>query len=455
MRIDLSSDSSSGDELALNPAGNQRSSGPKKRQMTDPVYVPKEDEPDSPGKKRVSSAPTTQTSKRKHELGAIKADTSEPDEDLSPVSKKPRPVICTVSPKLTLLNSPMDGPETPRLPEFSLDSASETSSVSSVRTFPYPTTHKGRKRSAIQEDSNYVEENTDEEDERLERSYTIQGHERSHVLFDFDRERDRRLAGAINIPKNLYTNQEESLFLQLAMRGFEPLAPKHWQFDFPTLPDSLFPESGKKKADPIIKINRSTTFHATKSLGHLFSLSGRVRDCNIVAKRPEFLIKQTIKKYIRWALYDVNLDIGPGSVPIHVLHAQKKNESILDALERLNKHLRRLALRHQEALAGLPESNPTSTAKSVNDILLIGFIICGPVVAIMAFDINLLQEEDEKTDGKFISQFDLSERGQDVWNSLSLAIVIMHIRNTMVRLSEQGYGGFAVPSKTAMSNEDL
>lgn len=155
----------------------------------------------------------------------------------------------------------MDDPETPKLPEFSLDSASKTSSVSSIRTSPSPTLHKGRKRSAIQEDGNYVEENIDEEDERLERSYTIQGHERSHVLFDFDRERDRRLAGAINIPKNFYTKHEKSLFLQLAMRGFESLAPKHWQFDFPTLPDSLFPESGKQKADPIIKINRSTTFY--------------------------------------------------------------------------------------------------------------------------------------------------------------------------------------------------
>lgn len=173
-----------------------------------------------------------------------------------------------------------------------------------------------------------------------------------------------------------------------------------------------------------------------------------------MVKRPEILIKQTIKKYIRWALYDGNLEIGPGSLPVHVLHAQKKNESILDALERLNNRLRRLALRHQEALAELPKPSPTSTAKHGNDILLIGFIICGPVVAIMAFDIGLLQE-DEKTDGKFLSQFDLSERGQDVWNSLSLAIVIMHIRNTMVRLSEQGYGGFVVPSKTAVSNEDL
>jgi hypothetical protein len=114
-------------------------------------------------------------------------------------------------------------------------------------------------------DRNYVADNSnsdeDKELEELENTYAIPEDEKANVLFDFDRERDKRLAVAVSIPKNMYTQQEKSLFLQLAMRGFEPLAPKHWQFDFPTLPDSLFPEPGKKKSDPIIKISRSTTFY--------------------------------------------------------------------------------------------------------------------------------------------------------------------------------------------------
>ncbi|KAL5002136.1 hypothetical protein BDV10DRAFT_158413 [Aspergillus recurvatus] len=235
------------------------------------------------------------------------------------------------------------------------------------------------------------------------------------------------------------------------MRGFEPLAPKHWQFDFPTLPDSLFPEQGKRRSEPIIKISRSTTFYAIKSLNNLFSLSGRVRDCSIVEKEPETLIKQTINGYIRWALYDVNLEISHASMPIHVLHAQKKNESVRDALERLNRRLKKLALRHQKALAASGDSNDNELP------LLVGFLICGPVVALMTFDLNLTKgiPEGDEIDGKFFSQFDFSERGQDVWNSLSIAIVVMHIRRTMVQLARSGYGGYVKSSGSNSANEDL
>jgi hypothetical protein len=120
-----------------------------------------------------------------------------------------------------------------------------------------------RKKEVRDDDRNYVASNSDDEDgeNAADEAYHIPGAERATVMFDFDRERERRMAGAVKLPKNIYTQKEKSLFLQLAMRGFEPLAPKHWQFDFPTLPDSLFPEPGKEKAEPIIKISRSTTFH--------------------------------------------------------------------------------------------------------------------------------------------------------------------------------------------------
>ncbi|KAL3451929.1 hypothetical protein BJX65DRAFT_303649 [Aspergillus insuetus] len=336
---------------------------------------------------------------------------------------------------------------------------------SSDESSPSPSSRRMRKKDVRDDDRTYVASNSDDEDgeNAADEAYHIPGAERATVMFDFDRERERRMAGAVKLPKNIYTQKEKSLFLQLAMRGFEPLAPKHWQFDFPTLPDSLFPELGKEKAEPIIKISRSTTFHAIKSLSNLFSLSGRVRDCSIVEKRPERLIKDTIKRYIRWALYDANLEIGPRSLPVHVVHAQGKNESILHALERVNKSLQRLALRHQKALnetftiiekpkTGEPVDPKTISKKELP--LLVGFIICGPVVAIMTFDLDLLKRA-QPADGKFISQFDLAERGQDVWNSLSMTIAVMHIRNTMVRLSEKGYGGYVNTAKRGAVDKDL
>ncbi|KAL2829959.1 hypothetical protein BDW59DRAFT_28829 [Aspergillus cavernicola] len=469
MMFDLSP-TPSDNELALSPEDNEpQLLGPnakakkQKKQSVDLVYVPLDDELDSQEERDITPLPAPAKRKFEAEVSEVKVNTI--DNNASPPVKKPKPITAKVSPELTIPNSDAKDPVnqikipvTPKPPKVSVVPPSDRTSPSSDESSPSPTNR--RKRSTVFEDRNYVDENSDEEDKELDK-YTIPDNERATVLFDFDRERDKRLAGAVNIPKNMYTQAEKSLFLQLAMRGFEPLAPKHWQFDFPTLPDSLFPELGKKKSDPIIKISRSTTFYAIKSLGNLFSLSGRVRDCSIVEKRPENLIKQSIKRYIRWALYDGNLDLGPGSVPVHVLHAQRKNESILDALERLNKRLQRLALRHQRALAEASDREsdrdeyPTSTNARKNELpLLIGFIICGPVVAIMTFDIGLMQSEDI-TDGKFISQFDLSERGQDVWNSLSIAIVVMHIRNTMARLTQNGYGGVVKAARNDATKEDL
>jgi hypothetical protein len=176
-----------------------------------------------------------------------------------------------------------------------------------------------------------------------------------------------------------------------------------------------------------------------------------VRDCSIVEKNPETLIKQTISRYIRWALYDANLEINRASMPIHVLHAQKKNESVRDALERLNRRLKKLALRHRMALAASDTLNNNKLP------LLIGFLICGPVVALMTFDLNLIKgtPEDDEMNGKFFSQFDFSEKGQDVWNSLSIAIVVMHIRSSMVRLARSGYGGYVKSLESSPASEDL
>ncbi|KAL4942545.1 hypothetical protein BDV06DRAFT_222068 [Aspergillus oleicola] len=336
--------------------------------------------------------------------------------------------------------------------------SSSASSADSYQSSLLPVTHTVRRRSALyEEDGVYVTSSEDEDREDNNEEYAIPENERATVMFDFDREREKRLAVVVNIPEDRYTKKEKSLFLQLALRGFEPLAPKHWQFDFPTLPDSLFPEEGKEQAAPIIKISKSTAFHAIKSLGTLFSLSGRVRDfsvvrdCGFVGKRPENIIKQTIVKYIRWALFDVNLELGPASTPVHIIHAQKKHETIGQALERLNKKLKKLALRHQKTIA------ETSTNDNFETPLLIGFLICGPVVAIMTLDLSLPKgtREDEEIDGKFFSQFDFSERGQDLWNSLALAIVIMHIRTTMVQLSGSNYGGYKQARRPSVLNEDI
>ncbi|RAL13984.1 uncharacterized protein BO97DRAFT_341484 [Aspergillus homomorphus CBS 101889] len=263
----------------------------------------------------------------------------------------------------------------------------------------------------------------------------IKPNEKTGIVFDFSSERAKRWASAINLPGGLYNGEEQDLFFRLAMRGFEPLVPKDWRHDFPTLPESLYPPTSGPSFRPLFQVRRSSNLYATKALANLFSVGGRVRDCDIVRKRPEKLIKDAIKKYFRWAMFDADLHTTESKIPVHAIYAQKKGETTLQAVRRLNRRLRFLTSQYQKAF-GLSE-----TQTSRHFPLLIGFIICGPIVAIVTHTTDP-QEIETSFDGKFISQFDLSERGQDVWNSLAIAIAVMHARRTMIGLAEEGLGGF-------------
>ncbi|RDW62962.1 uncharacterized protein DSM5745_10073 [Aspergillus mulundensis] len=410
---------------------------------------------------------SARTTPPKRKYKAVTVEDANNDSDYYPSkSSAPRPPKKQVLPSTPgtvprggIASSPIikePTPKSPSPPRFRTPSTPSRATTSTSSQAYGTSSRKGRlmpraparrRSSHHEEDRDFLPDSDDEENGFWE----IPDNEKATVVFDYDRERDRRYAHVLNIPEGMYTRKEKELFLKLAMRGFEPLAPKHWQFDFPTLPDSLFPEEGKEQAEPIIQISRSTTFYAIKSLNNLFSLSGRVRDCSVVKKDPENIIKQNIMKYIRWALYDVNLDVNRASMPIHVLHAKKPSEEMIDALERVNNRLKKLAARHRKALAAAPGANNDELP------LLIGFLATGPILAVLTYDLSLMSgtSEDDELDAKFFAEIDFSERGQDVWNSLSVAITVMHIRNTMARLARNGYGGYARTPTIISGNEDL
>lgn len=84
---------------------------------------------------------------------------------------------------------------------------------------------------------------------------------------DLTLERAKRWANAVNVPKDLWSEVEEQLFRQIAMRGFEPLLPKQWHYDFSTLPNPLFADSGEKPA-PLINAIRGSEFYGKFELSH-------------------------------------------------------------------------------------------------------------------------------------------------------------------------------------------
>lgn len=180
-------------------------------------------------------------------------------------------------------------------------------------------------------------------------------------------------------------------------------------------------------------------------------------------------IKQAIKKYIKWAFRDAGIQNNTGAIPTYTIHAQEEGESVVAAIKKLNRRLGNLCKRYQEALGessqtksqhsrGLDSNTNTAVKQEMEDAtsepfarffpLLVGFVICGPIVAILTLDTDPLSPKD-LSDGdigsNFISQFDVGEHGQDVWTSLAVAITTMHIRQTMVTLAGDR-GGLSRPT---------
>ncbi|EAW13060.1 uncharacterized protein ACLA_014980 [Aspergillus clavatus NRRL 1] len=280
-------------------------------------------------------------------------------------------------------------------------------------------------------------------------------------------ERAKRWATAVNVPKDLWSQGEKDLFYRIAMRGFEPLLPKQWHYDFSTLPDSLFTISREMAASTIAPA-RGSEFYAIKSLSDLFTLGGHVRDCSLLGIAPELVIKRAIKRYIRWAFNDAGLCINAGAIPVHTICARKTEESTVNAVMKANRRLQNLADRFQDTLspsmtvkyraapAKQTRKKTHPVARSLTFPVLIGFVISGPVVAILTLnsDPSAAKAQGGKADSNFMCQFDLGEHGQDVWNSLAVAIAVMHIRHTTVGLAGNSPAGYITTTTDAQLDLD-
>ncbi|KAF9889427.1 hypothetical protein FE257_007329 [Aspergillus nanangensis] len=309
---------------------------------------------------------------------------------------------------------------------------SEPLSPSELATIP--------KKKRAEMSSKFELHHSDDEETEDNTPFRISKNEKTAVVFDFSLEKAKRWADAINIPPGVYTNEESDLFFRLAMRGFEPLVPRKWRYDFPTLPELLYPALDDK-AEALIQALEGSEFYGIKSLAHLFALGGHVRDCSVMRTSPESLIGRYVRKYIRWAVDDAKLHASQDAIPVHVIQTQKRGETTLETVKKLNQRLQRLANGYRNMIGLRPPDN-LNTGDLPKYPLLVGFVICGPIIAILTLSTDPAGSS-EFTDSRFISQFDLGERGQDVWNSLAVAITVMHIRRTMIQLADEGVGGFS------------
>ena len=87
---------------------------------------------------------------------------------------------------------------------------------------------------------------------------------RRGIVSEFEREKARRLEIVRDRHDDSWGEAEKRLDSRLGMLGFEPLMPKHWHFDFRTLPVSVFgvPEAG---SEPVIRASGGSDFRGMSS----------------------------------------------------------------------------------------------------------------------------------------------------------------------------------------------
>lgn len=294
---------------------------------------------------------------------------------------------------------------------------------------------KKRIRESADIDRNYVDdENSDDGDYDVDTPGVIERSERDDIVFILSREKAKRMAQAVKVPQDTKMGHEEkSLYLDLATRGCYPVLPSHWKMDFATLPESLFP-TGDEEIDEsqfAFKVQKASNFYAIRALHEILKVPGRVRDCRFLTVRPQDVVKKAIKRYLHWAITDAGLRKKGKTTSVYTIVTQALEEPTLPVVNRVISRLERLAKKHKDMYSGTKDPYwPT----------LVGFCLCGPIVTILSVDTDpesaTWKEENSACHAKYMGQFDMSEDDQDVWNSLALAIAVIHIRRTMTRLAD-------------------
>ncbi|CAI7593752.1 unnamed protein product [Penicillium pancosmium] len=306
-----------------------------------------------------------------------------------------------------------------------------------------------RKKKHNEDDDAYRDYGSPDDDFEIEAQFDKEhaksqaGVERRNLVNEITQEKARRMAKAVRVPTNSKMGDgERNLYLELALRGCKPVMYHHWKTDFSTLPESLFSseEPRPNELEKIVfKTKTRSEFHAIKAMKELLGLGGQVRDCGILtAVYPPEVIRKAIAKYVRWAIDDAGLQTNFDTLPFHIIYAQQLGQPTLETVTKVVKKLTKLAIQHRSTYEG---------TTCVYWPTLVGYVICGPIATILSLDSNPSSPAwsgpvDKRV--KYMGQFDLTEPDQDVWNSLALAISVIHVRETMLKLAAT-YSGPRAP----------
>ncbi|KAK4941097.1 hypothetical protein LTR10_018897 [Elasticomyces elasticus] len=424
----------------------------------------------SPTKPPTSTPTPTAVQKRNPQVAGQKRRT--PDEESDNDEHHPRKRLRSRGPS----TSPVQDNEDDDSAVFSLGSTQ----VDQDRVLmpPPATPHRGQRdltRSPLRPLPNPPYQTHRHDDDAISLTSTALAKKRADDMNEELMEERRRYVAAIQLPRNsgIWSQTERDLFFHLAYRGFEPLLPQNWMLDFGTLPISVFVHDDTSDL-PLVQNVVDNQFRAARALRQLFEAGHDVRDRVYVSpgSHREKILEKTVKRYLKWALMDVGFRQSSKAdyFPVHAVVTRRKGQTTLQTLENVAVKLQRLAERHQRARHIRPsieiqttdevEADETRVIED-DDALptLIGLVIISSVVAVVTLSPfsqpaaqsspRIRQTASPQTSDpgaqsthkgdcspdslRIIAELDFSQKDQDVWNALGVAIVAMQIRKEALR----------------------
>lgn len=242
-----------------------------------------------------------------------------------------------------------------------------------------------------------------------------------------------------------------TLMQRLSLRGFEPLLPAYWKFDYSFMPDALFSTTD----DAFVSSVRGDQFRAIAAFEKLLEMGGRVRDRLILQgpTGPEQQSCRQVRAFMRWAEADAQLDPRT-AIPIMVLENAPADTPATVLQENARKKCAKLAKRWHDALrvtqsiefaptSSKSKKSRKSTASTQTQLAypiptLYAIIASHTLVALTAYNpADSVVEDASEPQIKSAAFFDMKDSAYDVWNALAIAIIVCHVRNVQARLAEQ------------------
>lgn len=163
-------------------------------------------------------------------------------------------------------------------------------------------------------------------------------------------------------------------------------------------------------------------------------LGGLARDAvltNAPRRTAERHIDQAVTTYNRWAMQDVGMrDIWNNLSLFGVVSCDKNTPSYV-AEQRM---IRKLYKLHEQWGEAFQTRGKTGLVAAPETPTLYGVIASHTVMAFVSY--VLPSDPNPKGSLRTIAIFDFGQEGYDVWNSLAVAIFVIHCRNRMRQLKE-------------------